>query len=503
MPPKNIATNRVILFDDHFTESKRGFTTTMNPAPWVQGPVIVPDQPWEVAGILGDSAVSVVDDDGLIRLWYACPHPSTIETNAASLTPADLKGFDRKTLNDIQSAARMVLCYAESEDGVHFEKPKLDVIRYKGKRTNMIFVGRLGATVLRDTNPQCHANARYKLIHGHGPRLPNIILGSDLPVRNIYHAIYSSYSSDGIHWKTYPGPSVPWYTDTTNVAYWDDQRGKYVAFMRWNEGKVYKDGTTVMKKGGWKWRAIGRTESPDFRRFPRPKKIAEPSKAEALPRATGMDYYNTAAVKYPFAPDSYFLFSPDYYHDTECLDVHLATSRDGTHYVRHKTPWLGLGLEGAFDQRRRYMGTGMVRRGDELWMYYLGVNYDHSRARESKPAGAGGIGQVRLPIDRFASQDASRSGGKLTTKPIRFDGNRLEVNMDAAAGGRLKVELRGTNNRPIPGFTSRDADWLYCNDVHKTVTWRGRDDLCPLRARTVRLHFIGHAVKVYAFQFTK
>ena len=120
-----------------------------------------------------------------------------------------------------------------------------------------------------------------------------------------------------------------------------------------------------------------------------------------------------------------------------------------------------------------------------------------------KPAGAGGIGQGRLPIDRFASQDASRSGGELTTKPLRFDGSRLEVNMDAAAGGRLKVELRDAKDRPIHGFAVRDADWLYCNNVHKTVTWRGRADLSRLRTRTVRLHFIGRAVKLYAFQFTK
>ena len=75
--------------------------------------------------------------------------------------------------------------------------------------------------------------------------------------------------------------------------------------------------------------------------------------------------------------------------------------------------------------------------------------------------------------------------------------------MDAAAGGRLKVELRTADNKPIPGFTARDADWLYYNDVHKTVTWRGSADLAKLRRRTVRLRFTGKAVKLYAFGFTR
>jgi len=498
--PINIGSNRVLLFDDAFTDTKRGFKLTMNPALRDPQPVILPDQSWEKVGIFGDSMCSVIDDDGLIRIWYSVPHPATADqVRAPLLAPAELKGFDAKTLNDIQSQARFLLCYAESDDGVNFRKPHLNVIRFgRSGRNNMVFAGRLGGTIFKD--PSAKPSARYKIVHGHGPRLPNIHRGSDLPAKNIYHAIYSSHSPDGWHWKTTAKPSINWYTDTTNVAYYDDEKRRYVAFVRMNEGMTFNNGRTIVQPGGWKWRAIGRTESKDFTCFPKPKKIAEPSKREALPRATGMDYYNSAALKYPFAPSSYLMFSSNYYHDTHMLDVHLATSRDGITYARHDQPFLGVGRDGEFDCKRTYMATGIVRRDDELWMYYLGQSTDHDRSKP-KPLGVGGIGRVRLRLDGFASQDAPHSGGSLTTKPLRFSGKTLTVNMDASAGGHLKVELQTPDGKPIPGYTAKDADLLIGNSTSATVTWRGSSKLPAVNRKAIRIRFTGKAVKLYAFGF--
>jgi len=494
-----IGTNKLLLFDDAYTEAKSGFALTMNPVVREPEPVIVADRPWEIGSLRGDSQTSVIDDDGLLKLWYVVTHPATVAgQRAGRLAPAELKGFDEKTANDIQSRARNVLCYATSTDGVHWDKPALDVMKYRGRRTNMVFVGRLGCTVFKD--PTAPAASRYKMITGSGPRLPHVYKASGLPEQNIYHAIYGARSPDGIHWRAYPKPIIQWYTDTTNVAYWDDQRRRYVAFCRINDGMTFRNGRTVTQPGGFRFRAIGRTESKDFRHFPPPRKIAEPSPAERTPRRSGMDYYNSSAVKYAHAPDSYFLFSSSFYHDSDLLDVHLATSRDGVHYHRWKQPLLGLGPQGAFDCRRTYMATGMVRRDDELHMYYLGASHSHSG--QTAPAKhRSGIGHVRTRLDGFVSQDARISGGRLLTVPLRFEGRRLTVNMDASAGGRLKVELRDAANRPIPGYTARDADWLYANDVQKTVTWSSRPDLPAIKPQTLRLHFIAKSVKLYALQF--
>ena len=113
-----------------------------------------------------------------------------------------------------------------------------------------------------------------------------------------------------------------------------------------------------------------------------------------------------------------------------------------------------------------------------------------------------GHDRTALALDRL-DQDAGRSGGRLVTVPLEIGGRSLELNMNAGAGGRIKVELLGTAGKPVPGHTREDADWLWGNDVRKRVTWDGRSDLSRLRGKTVRLHFIGLGVKLYAFQFGK
>jgi len=321
-------------------------------------------------------------------------------------------------------------------------------------------------------------------------------------VQEIYHAIYGAASPDGIHWRRYAKPIVPWYTDTTNAAYYDDQRRKYVAFVRSNEGMIYRKGKTVTPDKGFRlrYRAIGRAESRDFRRFPEPVRIMEPTPAERRDYKTGVDYYNSAAVKYPFAPDSYFLFSSDFYHEPDTLDVRLCTSRDGVSYTRRQGPWLGLGLAGGFDSGSIYMASGMVRRGNQILMYYAGYDHVHGAHGRRQPY-AGGIGLATIRLDGFVSQDVSWAGGELLTVPLTFRGTALQINVDANAGGRFKVELRDRRNRPIPGFTLRDADRLWGNDVAKTVTWCGESDLSKLKGKPVRLRFVGKGFKLYAFQF--
>lgn len=498
----DVGKSKQLLFDDALTEEKAGFTLTMNPAIRTDEPVLLADRPWEVEGLHGDSNLTVMEDEGLYNLWYVAnaplPPPQQRKGRKSKLSLADTKGLGSKTLLDYLSHALYMLCYASSKDGIHWEKPNLGIYEHEGsKKNNILLAARLGCTVFKD--PTARADKRYKMIYGGGRRMPHVRLGSDIPPKPVYHAIYGAYSADGIHWRFYGKPIMPWYTDTTNVCYWDERIRKYAAFVRWNENMTYEDGKTIIGPEGWKYRAIGRTESDNFRRFPPPTKILEPSQKELAPAGERLELYNSAAIKYPFAADSYFLFPSYFYTEPDTLDIHLATSRDGVNYTRWRDPFVGLGQPGAFDSKCIYMGTGMVRRGQEINMYYIGADYPHG-VRQHLPK-SGGIGRVRVRLDGFVSQDARWSGGNLITVPLKFDGKRLEVNMDANAGGCLKVELLDRARKPIPLYTGRDADWLCGNDIAKTVTWKRRGDLSRLRGRPIRLRFIGRGVKLYAFQF--
>jgi len=498
----SVGMNKHLLFDDVLTQEKKGFVLTLNPSIRINKPVLLPDKPWEVGGITGDSNISIMEDEGVYKIWYVVKEQnSEIESMTEFKGTTDTEKLDRKTLADLISAkVRYMLCYVISNDGINWEKPNLDIFEYKGnKKNNIVFAARLGCTVFKD--PSSEHDERYKMIYGGGPRIPHIYLKDNIPTKNVYHAIYGASSPDGIHWKPYRKPIVPWYTDTTNVCYWDEEKKKYVAFVRWNENMVYKNGKTIgLQPGGQCYRAIGRTESADFKSFPPPTKIMEPSVEERKPYETGLDYYNSSAVKYPFAKSTYFLFFSIFYHNSDMLDVHLATSRDGVNYTPWHEPFVRLGLANAFDSKCIYMGTGMIRKGDEIWMYYAGYNVPHHVGNQPK---VGGIGRVRIRLDGFVSQDASLSGGFLTTNLLQFSGNTLKVNMDGSAGGWLKVEILDEKEKPIPGFTAKEADFLCGNDVNKAVTWKGRKTVSKLQGKPIHLRFIGKAVKLFAFQFDK
>ena len=492
--------NKALFFDDHYIAEKTGFTLRLGSVCRDERPVLTPDQPWENGGIIGDSNCTVIDDNGRLRMWYVIPNPERAGHTGPEPTEAELAALDEKTRNDLRHTGEMVLCHAVSDDGVNWEKPELNLIAHGGgAATNMLLAGRMGATVFID--PTDVPDRRYKLIHGFGPRLPHRVAWSD-SVREIFHGIYGSYSADGLRWHTHPEPIMAWYTDTTNVAYYDSRIGQYVAFVRYNQNLGFRDnGTCPLRRGAEHYRAIGRSQSADFFHFPAPDKIAEPSPRQRRPRATGMDYYNTAAMIHPEAPDGYLMLSSNFHHEQDGLQVHLATSRDGVHYRRWTQPLLTPGSEGSFDSRSIYMATGLVQRGDEMWLYYHGRNWRHGE-RPTIPR-SGAIGRVRLRLDGFACQEARPSGGTLLTAPLHFHGNRLAVNFDAAAGGRLKVELCDIDGRPLPGYTAAEADWQFYNDVRRIITWRGSSQLPALPQQIVRLRFSGAGVRLYACQFVQ
>ena len=79
----------------------------------------------------------------------------------------------------------------------------------------------------------------------------------------------------------------------------------------------------------------------------------------------------------------------------------------------------------------------------------------------------------------------------MTTHPFELAGKRLEVNLDASSRGWLKVEILDQGGQPISGFGEEDANRLDSNDVHRSVTWKGKEDLFSLFGKSIRLRFRG------------
>ncbi len=98
--------------------------------------------------------------------------------------------------------------------------------------------------------------------------------------------------------------------------------------------------------------------------------------------------------------------------------------------------------------------------------------------------------------DRFVSADASANGGILTTLPVFFRGNRLELNATTRPDGQIIVELldRGeklvSRSKPFSGDTLR----------HR-VQWETPLDLARLAGTPVTLRFLLKSAELYAFTF--
>ena len=475
MPQSNslaLGTAKQLLFDDALVEAKEGFTTTMNPATRTNTPVLASEKPWESHGC---SNPTVMLDEGVYKMWYSA--------NGEDGVPRD--------------------CYATSTDGIHWKRPNIGLIDYQGSRENNIISLNLNhGSIFKD--PSAEPEQRFKCILGAGKYDYVSVYGGGARFRYDenppdtwhYGSVGGLYSPDGIHWTPCEKLIMPWYTDTRNVAFWDDRLQKYVAYVRWNEYLRAEDGA---QRGSFDYRAIARSESADFENFPVPEKILEPDFDDPEDADMwGGGLYDTAAVKYPFADDAYLIFTAAYYHTTDALDIQLATSRDGIHFTRWREPFVRLGPDGAFDSMMLYMGVGVLPIGDELRLYYTGYDQPHDKVtgEEYRPA----IGSALLRLDGFVSQDAGGQEGWLTTLLFTCEGDHLEVNMDGSARGWLKVEILDEGLQPLKGFTEADADRLGGSSTSQTVTWNGEQDLSALKGQTVRLRLVGQSVKLYAFQ---
>jgi hypothetical protein len=134
-----------------------------------------------------------------------------------------------------------------------------------------------------------------------------------------------------------------------------------------------------------------------------------------------------------------------------------------------------------------------VRFGDEVRLYYAGMNYAHGMSKQG-----GGIGLASWQLDRFVSRDAADEAGTLTTIPLAFGGDRLEVNADVGAAGVLTVEPLDINGRPLPGFGPSEP--VRGDSLRHAVSWRG-GRITALRGRPLRLRFRLQRSSLFAFAF--
>ena len=479
---------------DLFVQQGKGIEFVVHP-PQKTGDRAIVSEP----GLALGGYHSVLYDAGVYRLWY--------------------------------TAGSCVL-YAQSSDGIHWEKPNLQLAQ-PGSDTNApsppnLVLGRGVGGVKGGTHglmvfvdPKAGPGERFKLVANPDE------FGSLLQIFS---------SPDGLHWKhaftnviTYNTAVKPHHLDSQNVIFWDDRIEKYVAYFRKN-----------MREPGSQGRTVARAESTNLSYFAKVDDCPMVMQADpqhvvqsGLPkkeRIALLDVYTSGTIKYPWAEDAYLMFPTEYYHyagqiaefrkeapvNAGVLDTCFATSRDGINWQRYDhRPWVGLGMKGEFDSKRIYMVYGVVPATNdrELYMYYLGTSATHGwdrndqnnrllTAAEVAPTGPAAISRVVLRRDGFVSVRAAFAGGEFTTPVLRFAGEQLLLNVDTSACGEMRVELLDEQGQPIPNYTLQDCDLVHtANEINRVVKWKGESAVKDLAGKPVRLHFVMRDLDLYAFQF--
>ena len=120
-------------------------------------------------------------------------------------------------------------------------------------------------------------------------------------------------------------------------------------------------------------------------------------------------------------------------------------SRDGEKWQRYEPPYYfasGWELKG-----RRVLEAlieqGIIRRGNEIWQYGTVRFTEHGGARyggvEHDGTGFDRLIRLNQRLDGFVSIDAGATAGKVITRPLRFNGRKLELNIIAKGIARVAI----------------------------------------------------------------
>jgi len=482
----DVGARKQLLFDELFLEQASGVRLQLNRPFQDPEPVLVADQPWERAI---HAYNTVMRDHGKFRMWYNATGKGKIDHG------------------DGEAKGDLFVGYAESTDGIHWEKPNLGLIDHNGSKQNNILApldpgARIGgASVFRDDYGP--AEERYKFWTKYYP-------SKEETARGIRQGTYAWVSPDGLHWKMLgPDQGYPLSrgnaSDSQNICFWDADLEKYIGFVR-----KKRMGPPPRNRTCW----VGLLTSDDFEHWTMAEDIFRADEQFDVPGGKPqwlppVDLYTPGGMKVPGVPNAYILLPTYYYHwardqSPATIDVGLATSRDLVDWWRptpeDREPFLRLGPDGSAFSGMLFANPQPIVVGNEIWIYYAGLGRNHRGGGTSRGTG---IFRATLRHDGFVSVDAGYRGGEFTTPVMTFAGDHLELNLDGSAGGWLQVEIQSPDGTPIPGYRLDRCDTIRGNSLAKQITWRGEEDVAKISGKPIRLRFVMRSMKLFAFQFTR
>jgi len=480
--PVRIDDRRELFVDNFLVEGLQGGACRVMHRPIPREIVMTFDKPWE-----GNACgyFTIFQDGNIYRMYY----------RGCSFTIKDDKL--------IMSTRRA--CYAESEDGRYWKRPKLGLFEFEGSKENNIVWAGDGCenfTVFKDENPKCAKEVRYKAV---GLRVgPG---GFAKATKELLGFV----SSDGIHWKLLREEGIikdGWF-DSQNVVFWDKNIGAYRAYYRYFKGfpegrdiKTATSGDFVNWSKGIPLKHIKKPPAQFYTNVIRSyyradhiyigmpgmyKEHSWTSTLEQLPDPKRRRIFSSVAMRY----------------GTAITNAMLMWSRDGVSFERSSDTFIRPGPErvGSWNYGDHWAAwhvvetaSGMEGAARELSLYVTESYWPSDRNCVQ-------LRRNTLRLDGFASIHCPIEGGEVVTGSLIFEGERLLLNFATSAYGTIKVEIQDKDGIPIPGFALNECVELYGDTVERGVQWKNGTDVSKLAGQVVKLRFVMADANLYSIKF--
>ena len=406
---------------------------------------------------------TVHQDGERFRMWYQ---------------PSRLAGQKRGNPYDVG--------YAESTDGIHWERPNLGIVSVEGSKENNLVTFRGHGPSVIDLGTAAPSERRYLGIAvGYAPILgvPEVL---DHEETKTHHGYWMYYSADGLNWTVYPPPTcaiLPHMSDTACFI-GDPYRNRVLGSVKLEPRVRLFDRrsvtiTTALMDNVVDWGPCRLAVFPD-------------EMDDQMARQRGCRFAEFYGMGLMAQRDVLIGFPEVYWvegklHPSQApgirlgfhgkCEIQMAYSYDG--YAWHRSigrrPLIPLGKEGEWDDGFLTAQSSAVEVGDEVFIYYSANRIDHASGQPAR------IGLAKIKKDRFASIGADGEG-MVEVYHGKPEGRKLVINARTAADGVVRVEAReasGKGSTLIPGFTANDCKPIIGDGVRLSATWgdKGWTDL--------------------------
>jgi hypothetical protein len=470
------------LFIDNFLIEETDLVRTFHyPEYYNENPILKVDSPWEYTQEGYPYAAPFSDGvwydeiDQKYKMWYS--------TGGGEYNK-QVKRF------------YAVTAYAESEDGIHWDKPQLDVV----KGTNLVNIRTRDSNTMWLDKEEKDPMKRYKLFN-----VENVLADED----GKFWCYNLKYSPDGIHWSETISRSGK--INDRSTVFYNPFRSKWVFSIRtpasgmrarnYFEHSDPEIGVSLINITSAN--IPDKSDSVVFWFVPWKNELRHPN--PEYMEYTGI--YNLDAIAYESLFLGYFSVwqGP---HNKICdrlgiqkrNELAIGFSRDGFHWHRpDKNRFLPVNeADGAWNQGNIQSACGApLIVGDSLYFYMSGRT-----TCDSYWDACSSTGLAKLRRDGFASMDAGSDEGTLLTRKLLFDGEYLFVNADASQG-EIVAEVLDKNGKTISDFSKDKCKPIKINGTKIILNWESGKTLKKYSGNPIRIKFYLKNASLYSFWVSK